>query len=355
MKFFINKFNSLTEKYRFLLVGTFSFIFLLLIFSPLSNPIKSTFQQDKLITQNKAYLSGTEKTDRKVLIQLAEIDALLAVLQSGEVGISFIVDLQVKVGQSLSTFSKFINKSLEMTIVSIIATATLSVLLDLSEYLSKILLITLLVSVCLLCFSRVIGIESKSEKTIESTFIEIVALLFLSVYLLVPYSIHGAAFIEDVIFSGMMTERNTNINNLHKSFTQGEQSVSFKNKAKNDFKKFEQIAVDVTEKIENTMTYYVEHFIHIIFRAILIPLGVFALLFYFLKKFLIPSIKRSIASIVLDLSTSTAEATEEAKTTAKKTSMQADASVTDPILSNAVSDSVPNRIRRNNRNPRRKS
>jgi len=112
MKFSMNELRSLSINDRFLILGGISILLLLLILSPLSEFIERIFQQDELISSNKEYLKNILETDKKVLIQLAEIDALLHVLQSGEVGISFIVDLKVTIGNSLGAFVKIIDDAL---------------------------------------------------------------------------------------------------------------------------------------------------------------------------------------------------------------------------------------------------
>jgi len=293
------------------MIGVMSFFLLISLLVPFSNPIKTMFNQDELIKQNHVYLNEIIKIDSKKFIQLAEIDALLAVLQSGEVGISFIVDIKAKVGQSLSTFGKMIDRSLEVTIASIFVVSLLSILLELSEYLSELLLVTILVLVCLFCFFYVVSSESIRKKFIGNKLLEVLILLFLSCHLLVPYSIHGASYLQHVIFSENIAEKNQNLSNLHESIYQGTQHISFKNRATNDFKKFEAIASDITKKIENSMTYNIEQLLHTFFIAIVIPIRIFAFLYYFVKKFLTRVCKQCIEEVIL---VSTMNANDEATT-----------------------------------------
>lgn len=299
-----NKLNISSAKSRFLLIGITSFVILVLILSPLSNPIKSIVQQDSLIAQNKEYLRSIVKTDRVVLMHLAEIDSLLGVLQSGEVGISFIVDVHVTVGNSLKTFSKVVNSSLEATIFSIMASTALEMLLDLCESLSWLILILLLIVICLHSVIYLTGFNTGKSEVLQITFIEILALLFISTYLIVPYSIHGASYIENMVFLETTVERNNKLENLHKTLSEGSKNVGFKDKAKNDFKKFERVSLDLTKKIENVMAYHVEHFLHTLFRAFLIPIGIFSVLAYLLKMVLLPKLKELVSDLLLKESTS---------------------------------------------------
>jgi len=164
---------------------------------------------------------------------------------------------------------------------------------------SKILFVLLLIVIFLRSLSHILGFKVVKEKALEKSFIETLVLLFISFYLLVPYSIHIASFIEqDILFKNII-EQNKNLDNLHQSLIKNGEQINFKKKAEFDFKKFEHVSLDLTKKIESMTSYYVEKSIYILFRVFLIPIGIFLLLVYFLKVFILPNLKKMLVFTLL--------------------------------------------------------
>jgi len=100
--------------------------------------------------------------------------------------------------------------------------------------------------------------------------------------------VHGTYLLDGIVYSEMESIKNTNIKNLHDSIVKNEKNSSIKAHAEKDIKHFEEVMVELPQKVESTISYYVEHFVYTIFRGIIIPFGAFFILFLCSQWVLVP-------------------------------------------------------------------
>lgn len=280
--------NNMTPQTRhYLLRGCISLLLIILVMSPFSQFIKGAVNQDSLVSQNEAYLASIEKSDRTNLIMLAELSSFLSVMNSSEVGVSFFVNARVQVGNALSKLTEMTDKAFEVTLASLAITSGLRWLLKICDFSGYYIFVGLLILISLYCFLSCIPVKKALYQSVTKL-IEFVFLIFISVYLLVPYCVHGAYLLDGIIYSEMGAAKNTNMKNMHDAIVKDGMDSSFLTHAEDDIKRFEDVVVKLPQKVEGAVSYYIEHLVYTIFRGIVIPFGVFLILFLFSRWILVP-------------------------------------------------------------------
>ncbi len=162
--------------------------------------LSSLLQQDVLRHSNIDYLTQLEGQLGKELGYLLTLQTLVDVAASSQIGISFILDINVEVGRLLSQLSDVLEKGNEAVLMSIAAVGVLQAILALSEYLSPWFLGEFLVCLTVWCglawFDRSVLNNELSHKLLRCLFS-----LFLMSHMIIPYSIHFSAALSQTVDS----------------------------------------------------------------------------------------------------------------------------------------------------------
>ena len=255
------------------LIGIASFL-LLVVSLFLLHWNTSLVGSDRLYEANMAYLSGIEEQAQKNIIELAEAQSVLNVLQSSDVGISFIVKFQVGIGKELATLTNLIDRAILGNLFEASLAYFSSMLLMLSDAISPILLIALLAAISYACFSRLfIPIHFKYSKLGHKA-LQLTLTLFLTLHILLPYSIHTAAMISNQLTHDLkqLSGHSLTISKLSNS---GQEKLE--DKAKHAIKMLEEDTSKLADKTSNLINHIIRHMIIVIFERIIFP----CLMFYF--------------------------------------------------------------------------
>lgn len=89
---------------------------------------------DHVFQVSRDYLDQASKTTEKTLAIVSGLKVILALIQSSQGGISFIVDVNVQLGQMMNVIVELINISWMVSIASLFSIKVLGILLDLSRF-----------------------------------------------------------------------------------------------------------------------------------------------------------------------------------------------------------------------------
>ena len=230
---------------------------------------------EHVLTVDRNYLSEAQKTSEKTMTVLSGIKSTLALIQSSQGGISFIVDVNVQLGQVFSGISELVTMSWKISLASILSIRLQGYLLDLSV-ISMAPLFTLffvLVGASLSLsrvFPRIGGFFSEISLT--------GLLLVFVVHFLWPLTIYVTASASNYYFSEISSAVHQGYEEIDKSLSQHNPKDSLHNQVKTTIKTFNNGQQDLSESATKYSRSMVFHTIFSILEFVVMPLAVFILM-----------------------------------------------------------------------------
>lgn len=171
--------------------------FMLLVFLAWTGALDGLFDalgRAHLDAVNAAYVAKTQETLTASILLLSEVDSALNLMMTSSAGITFIVDVEVQLGNVLATLQRYTAYMLDISLVSASATIALDLLLKVAEAASFYLLIASLVFWLLYMRFRHVKIRSFAlvHRITRATI-----LLFLILDFGVPITVFATAQISD--------------------------------------------------------------------------------------------------------------------------------------------------------------
>lgn len=274
-------------KLRYCMIALLAFVMAVVVYI---SPIQGWAENHALVQKNDEYLTSIEQVDKVNIFLLSEMKGVISTLESSEIGISIFIDANIEIGKVFTSFSTFIENALNLTLSSLAVTEGTRWLLKLCEHLSPLLLVTSFICLGLLALGKSLGQEKLDGESYTKRFFEFTLIVFLTVYLIIPYSVYGTSLIDKYVYEELQQEKNQNIKNLHADIVSNEKHETIKQKAEADFKRFEEMAVKLPKKINMVTDYHIQHFVYNIFRSLIIPLFMFFFLYVFLCRHLLPAV-----------------------------------------------------------------
>jgi len=238
-------------------------------------PSSKWFGQDKIITQIDNYLNESQKLERQDLITLLELETLLSPIQHSDVGISFIVDVKVGIGEMLRLLNELISDSAKISIFAISAMEVIKYIIAASEAIIPWLFAGVLLAggVFGLChsFSEGYGPHIALCNKITKT----VVVLFFVFHILLPYSLFTASIFSKGIIDKDRTENRTMLHNLHKEVKAMHKKEDFRQRAENSIDSFEKITLKLPHKVELMAIHHTKHIAMTLFKFIILPIALF--------------------------------------------------------------------------------
>ena len=266
------------EKGLLALAASVLFLIMVLGLNPASAPDESA--RKKIIDLNTEYLDHIEKESRQEMIKLSEIAAFLDVIESGQVGISFIADVQVTIGKALSKISSMIEKSIQAMLVSAISTELLKLITWLADHLSGIVLKIFSIIFFVWCVLRLLPDYFIHARHIGRWLTETFLMVFLALYLVIPYSVHVTSIISTDFVEALKGEHSENLDNLHSSIDTVSSDASIKTRAEHAIKEFEEAVLDVSAKIDNLAKFFIARLAIAVVETLILPIGLMWFLIY---------------------------------------------------------------------------
>jgi hypothetical protein len=234
---------------------------------------------------NSHYLSSASKESIKTLEVVAGIKSVLAILQSLSGGVSFIVDVEIQLGNSLSVLSYITDKAWAISLSSVGAAETLSLLHHSVYFTMKPILATLLFMLGL-----AIGLKRMSP-TLSLRIERLITLgVFLAVFshVIVPISIYGTAKISEHYLQPQKQQIHAEFSKLASSLPHHNEKSELKDQVSELRKHFKKGLKEHTNKTGDYSLLAVKHIIYNVTEFILIPIAILI----FLSKLLMILIRK---------------------------------------------------------------
>ncbi len=258
----------------------FAFICLLLLIAnniTFFNLTSEWFGQDKIISVVDSYLAQSEENIENDLIKLAELYSLFSMLQSSESGITFVVDIQIGVGQLLAAFTTAIEKATEVAALSIVIIQIIKLILEFSESITPWLFSILLFSGVIYGLSHSLFNRESEMWPASEKFVKIALVFFVMFHLFLPYSLYGTALLAQKNIADIKSDYQTSLDHLYSQTSAAYKKESLKNKTKRMFQDYERSIIDLPHKVETMVRYHTRHMAVLMFEFILLPIGLFVI------------------------------------------------------------------------------
>lgn len=253
------------------------------IYSGLFHHAPPSFNTNTIAIENQQYLKQAEKEAVEDLLKLSAISATLDVVSSSQLGISFIAEFTVTLGHALNELNRGIKRALEVNMLSAAAIKVIGIIARASEHTHHLLVLLCLTS---WFFYFVFDIASEYVNVPASVVRQArvlsgrLLIVFLTFYLLLPYSIHFSALASQHMHAKIKEDNRNKLDNLHGSLViRGEahspSKKSFKSRAKASIHHLDTAqAKGIHQKVESLFSYLLISLTITLFDLVIMPVGI---------------------------------------------------------------------------------
>ncbi len=235
-------------------------------------------QADSLVVTNQLYLQQTKLQGMDDLIKLLEMVAILDVMKSSQIGVSFIADFNVTVGQVLAELNRSIKIAIEVNLASVAAVEIIGLVAQVSHLLAPFLLPVVLVLwlvFFVFWFTRQRKLVPQHVALVTRLLAKRATLIFVTFHLLLPYSIHFSAHISQVINAQTQQHNSQRLSNIHSVITALPNDHELKNRAKSSIHHLSSVsAKQMHKKTENLFAYLIWRLVLTLFDVVLMPAAI---------------------------------------------------------------------------------
>lgn len=234
---------------------------------------------------NQAYLSEAREYTTDLLEILSESKMVLSLLQSSQGGISFFVDVQIQLGETLSTLSDAVGYAWKISLSALSAIEFLSLVLDIGHYsMAPVLtLLFILLSIYIITRQQLIQLNAILYKLVAS-----VAFIVLLSHFLIPTAVFTSAIISQDIFSKHRNEIYRGFSSLHSNLPKHNSDSGLKDQVKSGIRYYKDNQKHIHKHTHRLIGLSSKHMITNLVEYILLPL----LILYLLSRlrFFLPNV-----------------------------------------------------------------
>ena len=286
----IKKFSA--SQYCYFLCSIVCLLLVAMLLSPVGQEVDNYFNEQPLIQSNQNYLQNLAKKDRSELLLLSEITGFLSLIQSSELGVSFVLDAQIQVGNILNPLTDITQQSFNSTLSSLHLTNGLQKVFILLAWITPKVAICLLLLISFYCFLKLKSLHSTLKGHMKPIIINIATLLF-TLHLLIPYSLYMSAKIDKALYHSFSMDVQSDLKNLHQTLVSDKNKNGLIEKTEYFIKNLERMLLDIPKKTEALISYHSNQTILTALRIIIMPGLILLLLFlftrFYIKKLLLVS------------------------------------------------------------------
>ena len=260
---------------RSLLMAALALVLLVFHVGDSVRDYSSRLGRQSLVETDEAYLEGALEESFASFLLLSGLKSGLAVMQSSEAGVSFIVNVDVQVGRFVNTAKEIVDAGWIASLVSLSSIEVLSILLRLSDEVNPYLICLLLSTLCLHFFRQAFWPQTARWTRRLVNFSLYLALMS---YLIIPGAIYCASLSSQCMTGHRhqhvrdeLTDKHSDLILKHNQGTVKEQAVQGVSSYMETAKTLPGRHRHLTEKI-------ITHIVAIIFDAFVFPVG-FLILF----------------------------------------------------------------------------
>jgi len=243
-----------------------------LVLLGISGLTDALFDSPYLLGKSIPFLDRATEEAFGTFLVLSGLKSGLALLQSSSAGISFIVDVDVQVGEVLHSIKEVVDYGWSASLISLSVLAGIRILLEFLHVLSPLLLYTSLIALGACCCLVLIG-KKTSQLLVETLHGIICLTLFISLGL--PLAVYVASLTSQTLTAPYRTQIQTELNR-HRMVFEGidgnlkEQAHSAASKLSEKSKSLHRGQRDLTGEI-------VRHLVVVAFDAVVFPTLFFGL------------------------------------------------------------------------------
>ena len=248
-------------------------------------------ESGSLAIANQVYLKQLEHQGEADLVKLIEITTALNVVQSSEIGVSFIADFNVKVGQVLHDLNAAFKRAIEVNLLSIMALKVIALAAQVAHLLAPYLFWS---SMVLWAAYALLAIAREKKVLPQRVLVNVrmsarhLTMLFVIAHLLLPYSLHFSGVISEHLNH---TVRGTHQNNLavsHQLIVSSTKDSHLKSQAESSIHHLKSLSKkQVHSHTQNMLSYVMWLTVQTFFNLVLMP-SVLLISFYFMARNLMP-------------------------------------------------------------------
>lgn len=224
----------------------------------------------QLYDHNEGYLDHATEDAFATFLLLSGMKAGLAVMSSSSAGVSFIVDMNVQVGEMVASASDVVEYGWRASLVGLSVLGGLRVVMEALDAVAPLLVQALLAA--LLCYSLA-SVFLRSPPAWLTGLLRVVVLVAGVGCIGVPISIGLAGFASEKMTGSCKEDVRKQLHSHHEALSM-DHSGDVKSQAHAGIKNYTDNASKVTEKHRHLTEQVVRHLVVVLFDAILFPFGV---------------------------------------------------------------------------------
>lgn len=221
---------------------------------------------------NLAYLAREEQASRDVLIKLAEVYTFLEVIRSSDVGVSFLIDINVEVGNLVTSLSRAVDRGMIVSTIAMSSSIILKTLVKLASDISPFLFKSSLLFLSIL-FLNMALFNKFILTTLSEACFKTFALLLIVTHLVIPYSIHATELIAHLAIKDLKIENQKHIEDVYQNNSVPQRKGDLKDRAEGSLHLFEKKLTHLPQSIEKTTLFLTYHLALFLIEGIFLPIA----------------------------------------------------------------------------------
>ena len=229
--------------------------------------------REHLADTNQAYLNHSADSARESFLLLSGLQGGLHMVQSGSAGLSFIVDIEARLGNLLTPLVEMVDHATEIALAGMVANETLALLLDVTDVIAKPILSVLLLLLALYTFSRLATATSNPISRFSGEAAELLLVIFLTLYLALPLAVYGASQLSKSFTAPLATEANDHFSDIDKHLGHDGKKGELKVKVHGVISQYESFSAKLPQKLHHMGEALQRHIVVFLLDVVLFPLA----------------------------------------------------------------------------------
>ncbi|GAB6043672.1 hypothetical protein [Endothiovibrio diazotrophicus] len=233
----------------------------------------------QLVAADRAYLTQSAEQAGDAFLTLSSLQGGLHLVQSGSAGISFIVDLQARVGDLLTPLVKMVDRAAELSLAGMAANDALGVLLQAAEVVAAPLLGAVLLLLALHALARLVTLQGNRLSRFSGESAELLLVVFLTLYLALPLAVWGASQLSQAFTAPLAAEAHGHFTTLNDHLNAGGRGGDLKGTVHGVIDRYETFSSKLPEKLHLAGEALKRHLVIFALDVVVFPLGLLWLLY----------------------------------------------------------------------------
>jgi hypothetical protein len=225
--------------------------------------------RDHITQVNETYLHHVKFQISESLLILSGLDAALEVVKSSSAGISFIVDVQVQVGNIFHTLHQYVEKAISVSSAAAASTIAIGLLMSIVNK-SAVVILTITISAVASYFllRDFLPRASIVAKKLSYAF----SILSFMAFLGMPLALYATSLVSKSLTEPMAQQAHQHFKDVHQLFV-SDKDDDLHEHVKSVVNKYQSSSHEVHQKSRSLSISTMRHFVAFLFSAFLFPLG----------------------------------------------------------------------------------